>query len=215
MKKLFTLIAFFLLTTVRADEASSRIVEEYKVGNKTYCLVESELKFYSLVEKEMYLAKERFWTSPEFLKYKDNTHRNIGDHYKVVLSGLSSNEVLEKLIRSVYTDEEIALYASATGDSVASIYLLCDYAGKIVSISISVGYGSLESLNPCARNVEKFARLAEEIGKRWSVELFYRNPPEACYQLFMRDIFHFKLFPAWMYQSFDQRPAMFQLSELQ
>lgn len=214
MKKLFVLIAFFLLMTARADEAFSRIVEEYKIGSKTYCLVESELKFYSLVEKEMYLAKERFWTSPDYLKYKDNIHRNIADHYKVVLTGFSDNEAFEQLIRSVYTKEEIASYASSSAFSRVSMHIFCDYTGKIISLSMCVGYGSLESLNPCACNVEKFARLAEEIGKRWSVELFYRNPPEVCYQLFMRDIFHFKFFPDWVYKSFDQRPAAFTLPEL-
>lgn len=95
------------------------------------------------------------------------------------------------------------------------LYILCDYTGKIVSIAMGgIGTDSLDNLHPSALNVEKFARLIEAIEKRWKVELFYKENPEPCYQIYAGDIFHFKLFPDWVYKPFDQRPAAFTLPEL-
>ena len=133
-------------------------------------------------------------------------------------------EAAEKILKEgianlviIGTPEEIEKYAAAkTGDMRGIfLYILCDYTGKIVSIAMGgIGTDSLDNLHPIALNVEKFARLIEAIEKRWKVELFYKENPEPCYQIYAGDIFHFKLFPDWVYKPFDQRPAAFTLPEL-
>lgn len=214
MNKSFIVITIFLLIAAASESwasTPSRIVEEYNIGNKTYCLVD-RAGFYDLVEKEADQAWENFWTSSNFLKYKANARRMIPDAVKIRITGFADNKELEQLVRSIYTDGEIVQYANS---SKVELYILCDYVGKIIRVSMNLGMGSKERLNPCVGNVPKFARLVEEIEKRWSVELFYKENPEPCYQIYVGDIFHFKLFPDWIYKPFDQRPALFTLPELQ
>lgn len=222
MKKLLFLLSVLLLVgmiaPVRADVTPSQIVKEYKVGDKTYCLVKRS-DFYRLTRPEMNAAWEKFWESGDFLEYESNARRTLllRDEVKLRITGISGNDELERIIRSVYTPEEIEKYAAAKTSDMRGIflYILCDYTGKIVSIAMGgIGTDSLDNLHPSALNVEKFARLIEAIEKRWKIELFYKENPEPCYQIYAGDIFHFKLFPDWVYKPFDQRPAAFTLPEL-
>lgn len=70
MKKLLFLLSVLLLVGMiapaRTDVTPSQIVKEYKVGDKTYCLVKRS-DFYRLTRPEMNAAWEKFWESGIFL----------------------------------------------------------------------------------------------------------------------------------------------------
>lgn len=160
MKKLLFLLSVLLLVgmiaPVRADVTPSQIVKEYKVGDKTYCLVKRS-DFYRLTRPEMNAAWEKFWESGDFLEYESNARRTLllRDEAKLRITGISGNDELERIIRSVYTPEEIEKYAAAKTSDMRGIflYILCDYTGKIVSIAMGgIGTDSLDNLHPSALN---------------------------------------------------------------
>ena len=196
MKKLLFLLSVLLLVGMiapaRADVTPSQIVKEYKVGDKTYCLVKRS-DFYRLTRPEMNAAWEKFWESGDFLEYESNARRTLllRDEAKLRITGISGNDELERIIRSVYTPEEIEKYAAAKTSDMRGIflYILCDYTGKIVSIAMGgIGTDSLDNLHPSALNVEKFARLIEAIEKRWRSSSFTRRIRNRVTR-FMRAIF--------------------------
>ena len=126
MKKLLFLLSVLLLVgmiaPVRADVTPSQIVKEYKVGDKTYCLVKRS-DFYRLTRPEMNAAWEKFWESGDFLEYESNARRTLllRDEAKLRITGISGNDELERIIRSVYTPEEIEKYGKGYDISGATI----------------------------------------------------------------------------------------------